>query len=44
MGRPRSGVGILFKKFLGNKIKPIIFFLNRRTCGIIFNITSNVHV
>ena len=38
-GRPKGGVGILYKKSLSNKIKYITSY-NRRVCGIIINIIS----
>ena len=37
-GRPKGGVGILYKKSLSNKIKHIPSY-NRRVCGIIINFT-----
>ena len=37
-GRPKGGVGILYKKSLSNKIKHIDSY-NRRVCGIIINFT-----
>ena len=39
-GRSKGGVAILYKKRIGNKVKPIIS-LNRRICGIIINFTPS---
>ena len=39
-GRPKGGLAILYKKGIGNKVKPIKS-LNRRICGIIINFTPS---
>ena len=39
-GRPKGGVAILYKKRIGNKVKPIVS-LNRNICGIIINFTPS---